>query len=62
VGRDLGDGGTVAGGWGPWHEVPDWHFWENQGGDVALADLSGNGMADLVVFTVDNPAGQNGGW
>ena len=42
-------------------QVPDWFSFENQGGGVAVADLSGTGRQDLVVFMVDNAAGQNRG-
>ncbi|WP_459956920.1 galactose oxidase-like domain-containing protein [Nocardia sp. IFM 10818] len=61
VGKGLAGDGTVQE-WGPWLTVPDWWGWENQGGGIALADLSGNGQLDLVVFLVDNPAGQNQGY
>lgn len=40
-------------------EIPDWFSFENQGGNVALADLNGNGQQDLVVLMVDNPPGIN---
>ena len=30
--------------------VPDWFSFENQGAGVALADLSGSGLRDLVVL------------
>ncbi len=58
VGRGFG-GGTVTGGWGPWRTVPDWPFWENAGGGIALADLDGSGALDLVVFIIDAPEGPN---
>src|SRR5438132_971659 len=41
--------------------IPDWFSFENQGGNVAAADLSGTGKTDLLVFMVDNPPGQNRG-
>ena len=47
VGRGFVDG-AVTGGWGPWQRVPDWPFWENAGGGIALADLDGSGSLDLV--------------
>ncbi|HYZ07256.1 MAG TPA: galactose oxidase-like domain-containing protein [Pseudonocardiaceae bacterium] len=62
VGRDLTADGTVTGGWGPWLQVPDWYGWENQGAGVAVADLDGDGRPELLVFVVDNPEGQNGGY
>ena len=57
VGRRFVDG-AVTGGWGPWQRVPDWPFWENPGGGIALADLGG-GSLDLVLFVVDAPVGPN---
>ena len=54
----LDSGGTVTG-WRPWHSVPDWGFWENQGAAIAVADLDDDGHDELIVLTVDNPAGQN---
>jgi hypothetical protein len=58
VGRGFA-AGAVTGGWGPWQSVPDWPFWENAGGGVALADLDGTGTLDLVVFIIDAPEGPN---
>ena len=34
---------------------------ENQGADIAVADLAGNGRRDLIVLMVDNQVGQNRG-
>src|SRR5690242_16842923 len=42
-------------------EIPDWFTFENQGGNIAAADLNGNGQQDLVVLMVDNPPGKNRG-
>ena len=61
VGWRLDGRGRPADGWGPWQKVPGWAFDENQGGAVALADLDGDGVLDLVVLAVDNPVGQNAG-
>jgi Domain of unknown function (DUF1929)/FG-GAP-like repeat len=58
VGREFADG-VVTRGWGPWQRVPDWPFWENAGGGIALTDLDGSGSLDLVLFVVDAPAGPN---
>src|SRR5258707_1205758 len=41
--------------------VPDWFSVENQGGNIAVADLSHSGKQDLLVLTVDNPGGVNRG-
>jgi hypothetical protein len=62
VGRDLDVDGDVTGGWGDWQTVPDWYFWESQDAGIALSDLDADGRPELVVFHVDNPPGQNGGW
>ncbi|WP_280368573.1 galactose oxidase-like domain-containing protein [Nocardia wallacei] len=61
VGSGVQPDGSVNG-WGPWLSVPEWWGWQNQGAGIALADLSGNGQQDLVVFLVDNPPGQNQGY
>lgn len=52
----------VANTWGPWREVPDWLSQVNQGGDVAVGDITGDGTPDLLVLRVDAPAGQNAGF
>jgi Domain of unknown function (DUF1929) len=59
IGRNLAADGTVTGGWTPWIAIPDWYGWENQGADIAVADIGG--APTLVVLTVDNPGGQNTG-
>jgi hypothetical protein len=41
--------------------IPDWFSTENQGGGIAIADLTGNGERDLVVFMIDNAPEQNRG-
>lgn len=61
IGRNLDSKGDINGGWTGWLEVPDWQSWENQGGDVAVADLTGTGKQDLIVFQIDNPPGLNRG-
>ena len=45
----------------PFVAVPDWFSWENQGADTAVADLTGSGRPDLVVFMVDNGPQANRG-
>src|SRR5882724_9258523 len=42
-------------------QIPDWFSAENEGGGVAVADLTGTGKQDLVVLIVDNPPGVNRG-
>ena len=61
IGRNLDAGGRVTGGWTQWFDVPDWFSWENQGADIAVADLGGGGDRDLIVFMIDNPPQKNQG-
>ena len=43
--------------------MPDWESWFNEGAGVAIADISGNGQPDLLVFRVDAvPDRQNAGY
>jgi hypothetical protein len=45
------------------NQVPDWTSWENQGANIAVADLGKNGRPDLVVLRVDHPTpGPNRGF
>ena len=41
--------------------VPGWFGSESQGGDIAVGSIRGSGT-DLVVFSVDNPGGENRGY
>ena len=35
--------------------VPDWTSWENQGANIAVADLDGDGSPESIVLRVDHP-------
>jgi hypothetical protein len=59
IGSNLDADGNVTGGWTPWIDVPDWFWWENQGGGIAAADLANDGGVDLITFAIDNPIVQN---
>ena len=43
VGRSLDAAGAVTGGWTGWTAVPDGGSHENEGADIAVADLDGDG-------------------
>ncbi|HYG59182.1 MAG TPA: hypothetical protein VD902_14065, partial [Symbiobacteriaceae bacterium] len=58
IGWDL-DRKGYAQSWTEPKQVPGWFGGENQGGGVAVADLNGNGRPDLIIFHIDNPAGEN---
>ena len=63
VGLDADENAVPADGWGPWVAVPDWFPWENAASGLAVADLSGDGRPDLVIFMVDDvPNGPNAGY
>ena len=62
VGFDLDADGRVAGGWSPWIEVPGFFGDRTQGVGAAVADLSGNGTSDFIVFHVDDSEGANQGY
>jgi hypothetical protein len=45
------------------NQVPDWTSFENQGANVAVADLDKDGVPELIVLRVDHPtAGTNQGF
>ncbi|HEX2091921.1 MAG TPA: galactose oxidase-like domain-containing protein [Longimicrobiaceae bacterium] len=62
IGCDLDTSGNVTNGWTAVKPVPGWFGAENQGADIAIADINGNGRPDLLVFHVDNPGGDNHGY
>ena len=54
----LAPDGTASG-WSPWTSVPDWFGWENAGAGVAVGDLDGDGVPELLVLVVDSAVGKN---
>ncbi len=61
VGQNLREDGTVEA-WTDPIQVPGWFGDENQGAGIAVADLTGTGRKDLIVFHVDHPADFNRGY
>jgi hypothetical protein len=44
-------------------QVPEWTSFENQGGNIAVADLDKDGLPELIVLRVDHPTpGPNQGF
>lgn len=62
IGWRLNAAGDVTGGWSEVRAIPGWFGSESQGGGVAVKDIDGNGRKDLVIYQIDNPAGQNHGY
>ena len=62
IGWNLNAAGDVTGGWSTIKSIPGWFGSENQGGGIAVADLNGDGMAELIVFHIDHPSGGNRGY
>ena len=62
IGRRLSTAGDVMVGWGDPRPIPGWFGWENQGGGIALSDLTGDGRYELLAYHIDNPGGENRGY
>ena len=62
IGWDLDMAGRVTAGWSDIKSVPGWFGAEDQGAGIAVADINDTRRPDLVVFHVDNPAGDNHGY
>src|SRR5579883_1064438 len=62
IGKNIRADGQVVGGWSPWYGVPSCFSFENQGGGIAIADLTGKGSHEMVVLMVDHPTDQNAGF
>ena len=62
IGWKLNDTGDVTGGWSEVKAVPGWFGHHNQGGGIAVSDIDGSGRKDLVIYHIDNPAGENHGY
>ncbi|MDC3984477.1 hypothetical protein [Polyangium jinanense] len=60
IGWDINARGHVIGGWTGPHEVGGGPLGQDaQGASIAIADFSGSQLPDLVVFHLENLAGQN---
>ncbi len=62
VGWAVDSTGQVSAGWSPWIAIPDWFSWDNQGADISVADLNGDGQPELIVLQIDSPEGANQGY
>lgn len=62
IGWDLNPDGDPQGGWTAPKPVPGWFGGDTEGAGVAVADISGDGRPDLVVFHIDAPPGDNHGY
>ena len=57
IGRALDADGAVTGGWTAWAQIPDWSAKQNSGGDIAVADLDGDGTPELIIVMADDEGG-----
>ena len=62
IGWNVDAAGNVGPRWGPVTPIAGWFGAEDQGAGATVADINDNGLADLVIFHVDNPAGENHGY
>ncbi len=60
IGWDLDSRGNPSG-WSDTFKSPDIGY-ENQGGGLAIGDIDGNGIPDLVLMGIDNPEKSNKFW
>jgi hypothetical protein len=61
IGWNLNSAGAVSS-WAEPRLVPGWFGNDNQGLGLAVTDLDRNGIPDLIVGHIDNPAGENHGY
>jgi hypothetical protein len=61
IGWDMDERGVPAS-WKERASVPGWWGNETQGAGVAVGDINGNGLPDMVIFHIDNPSGGNTGY
>ena len=61
IGCDLKENGEATR-WTDAIAMPGRLGTSNQGAGIAVADLSGNGKPDLIVFFIDDPEGENKGY
>jgi hypothetical protein len=60
IGWDLDDYGRASR-WSDYQSIP-WQGDSDQGGGITATDVNGDGIPDLIVFMIDAPSGENGGY
>lgn len=46
----------------PPHKIPGWFGDSNEGGGITVIDIDANGKPELIVLSIDDPKGANGGY
>lgn len=59
IGWNINSYGHSTGGWSSHKPIPGYIGWENQGGSIAIADMTNTGTLDIVELHIDNPSGEN---
>lgn len=59
---DLVTNNDIEPRWSEVMAIPGWFGAESQGASAAFGDLNRNGSLDLIVFSLDNPPGENNGY
>lgn len=62
VGYDLNASGSPAGGWSAVKAVPGWFGATDEGAGIAVVDINGNQVPEIIVFFIPGASGENSGY
>lgn len=62
IGWGMDKNGNIRESWSNLYSVSGPFGEENQGADIAIADINNDGQLDLIIFYIDNQAGENKGY
>ncbi len=61
VSEDIGTDGLVTG-WSAPTQIPGWFGTKSEGGGIAMGDIDGDNVGDLITYHIDDPDGANYGY